>query len=131
MRSGTRLTLALILVLALAACGGRLPHGLEETRLSFEGSVTSAVDGAPIQGATVEFFSSSFGGPLTHGTTVTDAAGRYALTVRFTCGPSSTNALLFEHLSAIAPGFAGSSTAPSSLFCTTDTRTIDFALRPF
>ena len=48
MRSGKRLTPALI-VLALAACG-ELPHGLEEIRLSFEGFVTSAVDGAPIEG---------------------------------------------------------------------------------
>ena len=47
--------MALILGLALAACGGTPTGSDPERRLSFEGSVTSAADGAPIQGATVKF----------------------------------------------------------------------------
>jgi hypothetical protein len=116
----------LILGLALAACG--TPTGLNpEIRLSFEGSVTSVVDGAPIQGATVSFVNCALG-CRTLGTTFTDAAGRYALIVRHRCRPSS--AMLFGTLEAVTPSRRhGDSSAVMNPVCTTDMQTINFRLR--
>ena len=120
MRSGTRLTLALILGLALAACGGT-PTGLNpEIRLSFEGSVTSAADGMPIQGAAVSWVTCGLGCGIEE-MTFTDAAGRYALTVRHRCAPSSE--ISFAYLEVVA-----FTRAQQSAVCTTATQTIDFAL---
>ncbi len=132
MRSGTRLTLALILGLALAACGGTPTGSDPERRLSFEGSVTSAADGAPIQGATVKFVKHG----RTRATTFADAAGRYALTVRTRCTgftpysffSARSSGLEDAHLGAVAPGFASSFWGP---MCTTATQTIDFVLTPW
>ena len=113
--------MVLILGLALAACGGT-PTGLNpEIRLSFEGSVTSAADGMPIQGAAVNFVNCALG-CRTKETTLTDAAGRYALTVRERCA-LGTNPI-FDSLEAVF-GFRVAIARP---VCTTATQTIDFEL---
>ena len=139
MRSGTRLTLAAILLLALAACEGSSFEPLPATHLSLAGSVTSEVDGTPIQGATVEFYGImlSYSPPTwtdrktTHGTTVTDADGRYAITVSFLCELMGDPIEYREYLSATAPGFDGAGYGGYGKFrCTTDTQTHDFVLSP-
>ncbi len=116
--------MALILGLALAACGGT-PAGLSspEILLSFEGSVTSAVSGVPIQGAEVTLLTSTIFGPLIHGTTFTDAAGRYVLTVH----TNRCSGGFFGGLKATAASFRSAS---EPVVCTTATQTIDFALQP-
>ncbi len=115
---------ALSLGLALAACGGT-PTGLNpEIRLSFEGSVTSAADGAPIRGALVKWVTCGLG-CRTEETTFTDAAGRYALTTRDRCRPSSETFLAYLKAAAPRPPY------PSAIYhpvCTTATQTIDFRL---
>jgi hypothetical protein len=124
MRSGTRHVLALILV--LAACG-ETPTGPPEIRLSFEGSVTSAVDGAPIQGATVDFVTGLLRDRI-ESTTQTDAAGRYTLTGREGCALSSF--IMFAHLEAVSHRFYSDS-YHGTIACTTATQTIDFVLTPW
>lgn len=133
MRSGTRLTLALI-VLALAACV-ELPHGLKEIRLSFEGFVTSAADGAPIEGAEVNYMS-CFGNCWISKTTYTDADGWYAFSKRRFCredtiptwtaspDPPATNSIP-DYLEAAVPDW-GVSTNGAFQQCTSATQRIDF-----
>ena len=116
---------ALSLGLALAACGGT-PTGLNpEIRLSFEGSVTSVVDGAPMQGATVKFVKYFLNGPRTRETTITDAAGRYALTTRYRCAPSTATSNVYLEAFAPRPPYDSATARP---VCTTATQTIDFRL---
>jgi hypothetical protein len=126
MRCGTQLTRALI-VLALAACA-ELPHGLDETRLSFEGFVTSSVDGAPIEGAQVNYMA-CFGDCWISKTTYTDAEGWYAISKRRFCNPSAKDSIM-DYLEAVDPDW-GVSTSRGFQQCTTATQTIDFVLTPW
>ena len=114
------------LTLALAACG-ETPTGPPEIRLSFDGSVTSAADGAPIQGATVDFVTGLFGDRI-ESTTLTDASGRYALTGSGSCTLSAF--IMFAHLEAVAHRFYSDS-YHETIACTTATQTIDFVLTPW
>ena len=122
MRSGTRLTLTLVLGLALAACESVGRPQSPEIRLSFEGSVTSVADGAPISGVVVNWVTCGLG-CQTKETTLTDAAGRYALTVRHRC-VLGTDPIFFAHLEVRF----GVRSASEGAVCTTATQTIAFAI---
>ena len=97
--------------------------------LTLRGSVRSAVDGSPVEGAQIRIYAPGrpFSFPFTAASTITTDGGSYLLRLptSFGTGPSCA----VWRLSARAPGFSTEGDV-GGLLCTSDPQDFDFELNP-
>jgi hypothetical protein len=97
--------------------------------LTLRGSVRSAADGSPVEGAQIRIYAPGrpFSFPFTAASTLTTVGGSYLLRLptSFGTGPSCA----VWRLSARAPGFSTEGDV-GGLLCTSDPQQFDFELDP-